>query len=161
MEHVTYMKSKLDSTEHPFLADMTDAVFADAYGDVPSNMIPINDITTSSQYLNKAPEDEEGDAVWIDADGLGITENNTNQYNKRHADPILHLFFRIKSQVKRMEGIVKDAGGNIEGGLGYADVFQKSGWNWEIIRAFLYVANDYLIQIGRTLDDLLNGKSIL
>ena len=158
MERVTYMKSKLDSPEHPFLADMTDAVFADANGDVPSNMIPINDITTSSEYLNKAPEDEKGDAVWIDAYGLGIT---ANEYNKRHADPIFHMFFRIKNQVKRMEDIVKDAGGNIEGGLGYAEVFQKSGWNWKIIRAFLYVAKDYLIQIGRTFDDFMNGKSIL
>ena len=159
MEHVTHMKSQLDSTEPPFLAAMTDAVFAAAAGELPDNMISINTIVDESVYLNKSPIDDEGVSVCIDPDGLGISR--TSEYYKFHADPILHIFRRITSQVSRAEEIVKEAGGNIEGGLGYADVFQKSGWTWEIIRAFLYVANEYLIQTGRTLDDLLNGKSTM
>ena len=127
---------------------MTEASLAVKSGRKPANMIPINSTIEESEYLSMDPE-----GGWITDSGEGIAKKS--YYTKRHSDPIFHMRERLKNHVERVETIVKEAGGTVEDGKG---IFDKTDWNDEIIRAFLYEAEEYLAGTGRTLDDFMNGE---
>lgn len=177
LQEIKYMKGQLSSDRPPFLERINDFLRAVANGEPVGHLLaPINCIIEASKYLRM---DNEG--RWIDSEGHSVVSRYATQYEHRHLDIYQKVINFLSDTIRRCEKKVaescdvadddqSDDGEDDSDDEGYNEVeeydevtaipiLQKAGWTIDLLQAFVKLLIDYLDGIGRTIDDLLNGKS--
>ena len=177
LQEIKYMKGQLSSDIPPFLERINDFLRAVANGEPVNHLLaPINCIIEASNHLRM---DNEG--RWIDSEGHSVASKSATQYEHRHLDIYQKVVIFLRLTIYRCEKKVAescdvaDDDQSDDGEDGSDDewyneveeydevtaipVLQKAGWTIELLQAFVKLLIDYLGGIGRTIDDLLNGKS--